>query len=169
MRALDALAYFPSAFRKFALRFSIVIWINHGTRLVFLRLSAKGSSRRSAAMCNASGAGLPLTRAPGPKPTLEAEICGAARLNGIGHSCIAQHFHGPDDRSAGLSAVRRECSYGAATIRAIRTKGRADVRYSRGKWPDRQRYPECHKRRRAAATLSEQFAVACSCSIDRAS
>ena len=43
MRALDALAYFPSAFRKFALRFSIVIWINHGTRLVFLRLSAKGS------------------------------------------------------------------------------------------------------------------------------
>lgn len=29
-------------------------------------MTALGSSRRSAAMCNASGAGLPLTRAPGP-------------------------------------------------------------------------------------------------------
>lgn len=71
MRVLDALACFPSAFRKFALRFSIVIWINHGTSLVFLRLSANGSSRRSALLGHGNGAGQPLNRALGPCQPLE--------------------------------------------------------------------------------------------------
>jgi|GEM_PF-961529 len=64
------------------------------------RFSKEGRGRT-----NAQRSAATRTRTPSPEPPLEAEVCAAVRLHQTGRSCTAQHFHGVDDRSAGLSCL----------------------------------------------------------------